>query len=240
MKAILKFRDLHGDDLISGISQGQDEGSHKNLHGANDFMGTSAADWVDLLAPYDCKVMAIARADNAVFFQSLYSVETPIGKFPHCWFVCYHMNDKDFDTLKMRVGKVFKQGEPCYTEGIKGIGGGRHIHMEQGAGEFGGGSAPYYRSTDTYKYNGLTYYQYYPNVKDGGYEYPVYDMFFIPDVKQYYSSYEGGKSRYKDKWVYLTEDTDKDLETQLREANATIKRYKEVFEKITELLKELA
>ena len=167
MKAILCFRDYLDKDLISGITQGQNEGSHQNLNGANDFNGRSAQDQVDLLAPYDCKVMAIATYDNTIFFESLEEVETPTGKFK-CWFMCSHMNDNDFKRYGMKVGKVFKQGEACYTEGNKGLGnGGYHIHMEQGTGRFGGGSSPYYKSSDTYYFNGKYYYTYYPNYKDG-------------------------------------------------------------------------
>lgn len=53
MKAILCFRDYLNKDLISGITQGSNEGSHQNLNGANDFNGRNAQDQVDLLAPYD-------------------------------------------------------------------------------------------------------------------------------------------------------------------------------------------
>lgn len=203
MKAILCFRDYLNKDLISGITQGSNEGSHQNLNGANDFNGRNASDQVDLLAPYDCRVMAIATYDNAVFFQSLEKVETPIGEY-QCWFMCCHMNDNDFNKLGIKVGRIFKQGEPCYTEGNKGIGSGYHIHMEQGTGIFAGGSSPYYKSNDMYYLNGKYYYTYYPCVKNG-YEYPVYDMFFLKDVEIVLSQTEKnmGHKYYNGKWKTL-------------------------------------
>lgn len=180
-KAILKFRDYLGNDLISGISNGQGVTSHANLNGANDFNGRGANDRVDLLAPYDCVVKAISRADNTVLFESLDMVETPAG-YNYCWFLCTHMLDKDWDLLGIKIDKVFKQGEPCYTEGNKNAYGasmGNHIHLEQGIGRWNGNSSPYYKSNDTYVYNGVRYNTYYPNID--GYECPITDMFFLPD-----------------------------------------------------------
>ena len=203
--AILVFRDYTGAAIMSGITQGQDEGTHKHLHGANDFNGRGPApERCDLLAPFDCKVMAIATADNAVFFQSTGPVITPVGTFNTVWFMCVHMLDTDLRNLGIKVGKVFRQGEPCYTEGTKGIGAGPHIHMEQGFGRFGGGSMPYYRSNDTYTYKGRRYYQYYPNVANGGAECPAYDIFFLkPGIPKYLSEHEKkdiGAPMYAGKW----------------------------------------
>lgn len=180
-KAILKFRDYLGNDLISGISNGQNVTSHANLNGANDFNGRGANDRVDLLAPYDCVVKAISRADNTVLFESLDMVETPAG-YNYCWFLCTHMLDKDWDLLGIKIDKVFKQGEPCYTEGTKSaynVDIGNHIHMEQGIGRHNGNASPYYKSNDTYTYEGKVYNTYYPNID--GYECPITDMFFLPD-----------------------------------------------------------
>ena len=191
-KAILCFRDYQDKDLISGITQPSKTGSHLCLNGANDWNGRSAQDQVDLLAPYDCRVAAIATYDNTIFFESLDEVETPIGVYK-CWFMCTHMDDNDFRRYGMKVGRIFKQGEACYTEGSKSGGKmgtvGFHIHMEQGTGRFGGGSSPYYKSNDMYYYNGKYYYTYYPVVKDG-YEIPAVDMFWLKNVEIVLSSYE--------------------------------------------------
>lgn len=179
-KAILKFRDYLGNDLISGISNGQGVTSHTNLNGANDFNGRGSWDRVDLLAPYDCVVKAISRADNTVLFESIGVVQVPAG-YNECWFLCSHMLDKDFDKLGIEIGKTFKQGDPCYTEGNKNaydLDMGNHIHMEQGIGRHDGNPSPYYRSNDTYTYEGKTYNTYYPHVT--GYECPITDMFFLP------------------------------------------------------------
>lgn len=203
-KAILCFEDWKKRQMISGISQGQNEGSHINLNGGNDWNGIGANEQCDLLAPYDCKVMAVSRLDNTVFFQSLTTVQCPMGEVMS-WFMCTHMNDVDFNKLGIKVGKIFKQFEVCYTEGTKGIGSGDHIHMEQGFGTFGGGSSPYYKSKETYRLNGKTYYQYYPVLSKGSYEAPVYDIFYLKSaVTEYLSNAEKkmGHKFYKNNWMY--------------------------------------
>ena len=229
-KAILCFRDYQNKELISGITQPSNIGSHQNLNGAIDFNGRSAQDQVDLLAPYDCKVMAIARYDNAIFFESLDDVETPIGVYK-CWFMCCHMEDYDFNRYGMKVGKIFKQGEPLFTEGKKGVGSGYHIHLEAGTGRFGGGSNPYYKSNDTYYYNGKKYYTYYPVVKDGR-EMPVYDMFFLKDVEVVWSSYEkqNGKKFYDGLWKTVGQ-----ANTQVPPTSVGDKEIKKMQEMINDL-----
>lgn len=203
--AILAFKDYKGREIISGISTGQNEATHRLLNGANDWMGEGPEpERCDLLAPFDCCVMAIAAGDNAVFFQSTGPVMTPVGTFNSVWFMCVHGLDADIKQLGIKVGKTFKQGAVCYTEGNKGLGSGPHIHMEQGFGRFGGGSMPYYRSNDTYTYKGRRYYQYYPNVANGGAECPAYDIFFLKaGIPKYLSEHEKkdiGAPMYAGKW----------------------------------------
>ncbi len=223
-KAILKFRDYQGKELLSGISNGQNVTSHANLNGANDFSGRSAADRVDLLAPYDCKVKAIATADNTVLFQSLTQVETPAG-INYCWFLCTHMLDKDFQALGIALDKEFKQGEPCYTEGSKnayGVVMGNHIHMEQGIGRWNGSSNPYYKSNDTYTYQGKTYYTYYPNIE--GYECPIADMFFIPAGIEKVEGTSDVAKAYK--WVELSDEPDPEPAEPSAAATENVINYK--------------
>lgn len=231
-KAILCFRDYLGKDLISGITQPSKTGSHLCLNGANDWNGRSAQDQVDLLAPYDCRVMAIATYDNTIFFESLDEVETPMGIYK-CWFMCTHMDDNDFRRYGMKVGRVFKQGEPCYTEGKKNAGG-FHIHMEQGVGRFGGGSSPYYKSNDMYYYNGKYYYTYYPVVKDG-YEVPVVDMFWLKNVEIVLSSYEkeNGHKFYDGQWRILGQNN-----AQVPSTGVGEKEVQELQRKVNELMEE--
>ena len=177
--AKLCFQERSGTKIISGITQLSKEGTHILLEGANDWNGRNATDRVYLLAPYDCVVKAIATYDNTVFFESTGAVATPSGTYDNCWFMCTHMLDADKASLGIAVGKKFLQGQPCYAEGTKGIGTGNHIHMEQGYGQFGGGSAPYKASSDTFKYNGTTYTQYYPVLAAGGKECALKDMMFL-------------------------------------------------------------
>ena len=242
-KAILLFRDYKGKDFISGISQPQNYGSHKLLNGANDWNGRSGyPEQCDLLAPYDCKVMAIARADNTVFFQSLNSVQTPSGVYEHCWFMATHMNDADFNKMGYILGKVFKQGERCYTEGSKNASAkAYHIHMEQGYGTFAGGNLPYYASSDYYTWNGKTYRQYYPNCK--GAECPVWDMFYLgsDDLSLSEAEKAQGAKYYAQKWKRANEkdETAKDdatvieLQMALSEARNTIQTMNEQIAALT-------
>lgn len=207
-KAILLFRDYKGKDFISGISQPQNYGSHKLIK-ANDWNGRGGyPERCDLLAPYDCEVMAVAYADNTVFFQSLDKIQTPSGIYPHCWFMATHCPDADFEKLGLKVGKIFKQGQPCYTEGAKNCSSYKavHIHLEQGYGVFGGGDMPYYASSDYYTWQGKTYRQYYPNVKEG-YECPAYDMFYLGshDLSMSEAEKAQGSKYYPDKWKYEDE-----------------------------------
>ncbi len=223
-KAILCFRDYKGKDLISGISNGQNVTSHKNLNGANDFCGRGPADRVDLLAPYDCKVVAIARADNTVLFESLDIVQMPCG-YDKCWFLCTHMTDGDFNKLGIKLGKVFRQGEPCYTEGPKnayGINMDNHIHMEQGTGRWNGNASPYYKSNDTYTYAGKTYNTYYPNVN--GYELPITDSFFLPEGVEVVQGPSDVAKNYK--WKIADSTNTGDIVTIA--ANTTRIEYKEL------------
>lgn len=205
--AILKFKDYKGNILLSDISQGQKVGSHINRNGTNDFNGRGPSDRVDLLAPYDCKVVAVARGDNTVLFESLDEVNTPSGTYPHCWFMCTHMLDSDYNLLGIAVGRIYRQGQPCYTEGNKGIGdGGYHIHLAQGIGTYNNSGSPYYKSNDTYTYGGKTYPQYYPNIE--GYECPITDMFFIPkDIEIVGPTSDVAKDYI---WTYIDENDEVD------------------------------
>ena len=179
-KAVLCFRDYKGKDLISCITQKNLEGSHINLVGANDFAGRDATDRVDLLAPCDMVVKAIATYDNTVMFESVDKVQTPSG-VSKIWLMCTHLLDSDFKSLDMKVGKIFKKGEPIYCEGNKGIGGGYHIHMEQGLGTFKGGSTPYTWNGQYFTLNGTQYKQYIPCVN--GKELVITDVFYLANVE---------------------------------------------------------
>lgn len=188
--ATLCFSDRDGTRFISAVTQGQKEGTHINLVGANDWNGRDGSDRAYLLAPYDCVVKAIGTYDNTIFFESTGAVQTPTGVYDHCWFMCTHILDTDKSALGLAVGKKFVQGQPCYAEGTKGVGSGNHIHMEQGYGSFGGGTSPYHGSSQTFKYNGTTYKQYYPVLASGAKECPVREMFYI-DKQEVIKRYNG-------------------------------------------------
>lgn len=178
--ATLCFLDKNNKEIIGGTSQRQKEGTHINLVGANDWAGRGSEDQSYLLAPFDCVVKAIGKSDNTVFFESCDQVFTPKG-IKNVWFMCTHMFDADLTALGVAVGRIFRQGQKCYREGAKGIGGGNHMHIEQGFGKFNGSSSPYYKSSDYYIYNGKKYAQYYP-CTDGS-ENPVADVFYLKRVE---------------------------------------------------------
>jgi len=177
----LVFRDYKGIEFISPISQGQLEGTHINLF-ANDFIGRSAVDKVDLLAPCDMIVKSIATGDNTIFFESTEKVLTPSGE-QYIWMMCTHIDDAIKNSYGLKVGKVINQGEAMYCEGVKGIGSGNHMHVECGFGRFGGGTKPYYKSSDTFVYGGKKYAQYYPVLSKGSTENSITEVFYLKDVE---------------------------------------------------------
>ncbi len=89
-----------------------------------------------LVAPFECTVKYINRAMNSVFFESVTAVTIPSGQSTIMSFRCAHMNDSEWDLLKMYVGRKFYQGEVCYFEGYKGLSTStdKHIHIEFGKG----------------------------------------------------------------------------------------------------------
>ncbi len=92
-----------------------------------------------LVAPFDCIVKYIDRDSNSVFFESIEEVLIPSQKSASkMCFRCAHMNDSEYNLLKMSVGRKFFQGEPCYFEGTKIYSGsiGKHIHIEFGKGTY--------------------------------------------------------------------------------------------------------
>ena len=191
-KAILSFS-TGSSEMLSGISQKEGIGSHiKNL--ANDFNGKSASDKCYLKAPYDCIVRAIGTYDNTVFFESLGKVITPSGTYNNCFFMCTHMLDADLKALGIKVGKIFKQGEICYREGVKGIGSGNHMHIEVGTGKFNGNSQPYKWEGEYFNYNGTSYKLYVPCTD--GKECHIYDMMYLDNI----NTTSNIKSIYN--WIY--------------------------------------
>lgn len=229
--ATLCFRDYQNKEIISGTSQRQNQGTHKNLNGANDWAGRTGTDRVDLLAPFDCVVKSIATFENAVFFESKEEVIAPVGK-SKVWFMCAHMQDQFFNQYGLKVGKEFKQGDPCYMEGNKGIGGGYHIHMEQGLGKFNGASSPYYKSNDTYIYDGKKYTQYYPNCD--GYECPVADIFYLKDVELVKASNGNTILTHYPNFKFVPKEEEIDWESKYNEVKEENEELKAKIEKAKE------
>ena len=91
------------------------------------------ADW--LYAPCDMVVRRVYGSYNAVWFESLDEIDGVGGTVI---MLCLHMNNADREALGIKVGKVFKQGEKCYREGMSGNVTGTHVHIEVGKGPMRG------------------------------------------------------------------------------------------------------
>ena len=104
------------------------------------------------------------------------------------------MLDADLKALGIKVGKIFKQGEICYREGVKGIGSGNHMHIEVGTGKFNGNSQPYKWEGEYFNYNGTSYKLYVPCTE--GKECHIYDMMYLDNI----STTSNIKSIYN--WTY--------------------------------------
>ena len=91
------------------------------------------ADW--LYAPCDMVVRRVYGSYNAVWFESLDEID---GVGSTVILLCLHMNNADREALGIKVGKVFKQGEKCYREGMSGNVTGTHVHIEVGKGPMRG------------------------------------------------------------------------------------------------------
>ena len=105
-----------------------------------------------MYAPFSCVVKRITTGYNCVYFESLEPVERRDGRVTYMTFRCMHMSDEKMRELDMKIGRVFKQGEICYYEGVKGGATGNHIHIEMGADKFTG-TGCYLASSGHYSIN---------------------------------------------------------------------------------------
>lgn len=94
---------------------------------------SAIGDWA--YAPCDVVVKRIYGKYNAVWFESLEQVECADGKARKLIFLLLHINSADLTSLGIKVGKVFRQGEKFYREGVAGATG-NHIHIEVGEAPF--------------------------------------------------------------------------------------------------------
>lgn len=204
-KAILKFKDYTGKEMMSGITQGEHEGNHIYQF-ANDFNGRGGYDRVDILAPFDCIVKGFNAYDNTAFFESTCPVEFADGTIhEHAWFLIAHTMDSDVKALNLAIGKEFKQGEPCYTEGNKGIGSGFHMHMEQGVGQYNGKNGmPYYKTDKFITVGNQKWSLYLPCSTEEGCA--IASMMYL-DAKADYSNADTAMKRYE--WKFYNEEKPK-------------------------------
>ena len=94
----------------------------------------SARDWA--YAPCDIVVKRVYGDYNAVWFETIEPVLCADGQVRSLVFLLLHINTVDLKELDIKVGKVFKQGERFYREGVAGRATGNHIHFEVGEAPF--------------------------------------------------------------------------------------------------------
>ena len=106
-------------------------GSYALDLGGND---KTTRDWA--YAPCDVVVKRVYGDYHAVWFETLEPVLCADGQARNLVFLLLHINTVDLKELDIKVGKVFKQGERFYREGVAGKATGNHIHMEVGEAPF--------------------------------------------------------------------------------------------------------
>ena len=102
-------------------------GSYALDLGGND---KATQDWA--YAPCDVVVKRVYGDYHAVWFETLEPVLCADGQVRSLVFLLIHINTVDLKELDIKVGKVFKQGERFYREGVAGKATGNHIHVEVG------------------------------------------------------------------------------------------------------------
>lgn len=89
-------------------------------------------------APCDVVVKRVYGEYNAVWFETLEEVLCADGQTRKLVFMLLHMNSADLNSLGIKAGKIFRQGEKFYREGVAGKVTGAHIHLEVGEAPFTG------------------------------------------------------------------------------------------------------
>ena len=137
--------------------------------------------WANAYAPFDCKVVEILPANygNVVIFESLEPVKMRSGLVDYVHVAFVHT----YDLSSYYIGKEYRQGEHCYSQGDTGVPGNVHIHIEPRIGKY----ADYCNTTwsDIYYEGRLTGLKTY----GGGWAYlknkpesNLQSVFFVPDT----------------------------------------------------------
>lgn len=91
-------------------------------------------------APCDCKIKRIYGVDNngtnTIWIESLEKVKLANGSESYATILFIHPNDDDLEKLK--VGKIFKQGEKMFREGKDGQATGNHVEIQVSNKKFSG------------------------------------------------------------------------------------------------------
>jgi len=127
-KAIFPTKDMR-------ITQGYGPGTYSHDDSCSlDISGVNGV-LLRAFAPFDCVIKKIYTQDaNEVWIESLEPVLYADGTVDYMTMMFIHDND----VSDLYVGKVLKQYEEFYQEGVKGNVTGSHIHFECGKGRFDG------------------------------------------------------------------------------------------------------
>ena len=126
------------------ITQSWDKGNHiPHWDNANykDYpvdLGGSDGGRDYLYAPVDMKVVALngigsSTVSNKVFLESVNKVVTPKYGTTKIFMTAVHFNDSDVSKFGIKVGKIYKRGEPICFEGVE-TATANHLHFTCGIG----------------------------------------------------------------------------------------------------------
>jgi murein DD-endopeptidase MepM/ murein hydrolase activator NlpD len=114
------------------ITTGYGVGSHQGSYAIDNAGKDTGADAV--YAPFDGVVKKVWPSGNTVWLESSAKVLFANGAQDYATASFTHDND----VSDLKVGQKMKQGQLFYREGDKGIGDGKHLHLEIGRGKFTG------------------------------------------------------------------------------------------------------
>lgn len=130
---------------VMKITQNHTQGNHAGNSGGKpwDFPVDEACEDTGRSLFYcPCDAMKVVRVygvgsvgTNTIWLESVSPVDMPCGR-DQITIMVMHPNDDDLE--KIKVGQVFRRGQPMFREGTDGNATGNHFHMAVGTGTING------------------------------------------------------------------------------------------------------